>query len=73
MKKLRRVTEPEVISEFLKNEFYQEEFQHDRDQFERLAAWLLATSCVRSISTEVCAIICCHASNITIFYLNWFS
>ena len=36
MKKLRRVTEPEVISEFLKNEFYQEEFQHDRDQFERL-------------------------------------
>jgi hypothetical protein len=36
MKKLRRVTEAEVISEFLKNEFYQEEFQHDREQFERL-------------------------------------
>lgn len=36
MKKLRRVTESEVISEFLKNEFYQEEFHHDRDQFESL-------------------------------------
>src|SRR5207237_10030871 len=36
MKKLRRATEAEVISEFLKNEFYQEEFQHDREQFERL-------------------------------------
>src|SRR6516164_1531023 len=36
MKKLRRVTEAEVISEFLKNEFYQEEFHHDREQFENL-------------------------------------
>jgi hypothetical protein len=36
MKKLRRVTEAEVISEFLKNEFYQEEFHHDREQFETL-------------------------------------
>jgi hypothetical protein len=36
MKKLRRVTESEVISEFLKNEFYQEEFHHDRAQFEEL-------------------------------------
>ena len=30
------VTEAEVIAEFLKNEFYQEEFQHDREQFEQL-------------------------------------
>jgi hypothetical protein len=36
MKRLRRVHEPEVISEFLKNEFYQEEFHPDRSQFERL-------------------------------------
>jgi hypothetical protein len=36
MKLLRRVNEPEVISEFLKNEFYQDEFHDDRAQFERL-------------------------------------
>ncbi len=36
MKKLRRVTESEVIAEFLKNEFYHEEFHHDREQFEQL-------------------------------------
>ncbi len=36
MKRLRRVHEPEVISEFLKNEFYQEEFHSDRSQFEHL-------------------------------------
>jgi hypothetical protein len=30
------VNEPEVISEFLKNEFYQDEFHNDRAQFERL-------------------------------------
>lgn len=36
MKRLRRVTEPEVIAEFLKNEFYQGEFHRDRDAFERL-------------------------------------
>jgi len=36
MKKLRRVTEAEVIAEFLKNEFYQEEFHEDREQFEHL-------------------------------------
>ena len=36
MKKLRRVTEAEVIAEFLKNEFYQEEFHQDREQFEEL-------------------------------------
>ncbi len=28
---------------------------------------------ITTSSTEVCAIICCHASNITIFYLNCFS
>jgi hypothetical protein len=36
MKKLRRVTEAEVVAEFLKNEFYQEEFHRDREQFEHL-------------------------------------
>jgi len=36
MKRVRPVTEAEVISEFLKNEFYHEEFHRDRDQFERL-------------------------------------
>jgi len=36
MKRLRRVTEAEVIAEFLKNEFYQEEFHEDREQFEEL-------------------------------------
>ena len=36
MKMLRRVTESEVISEFLKNEFYQEEFHRDRHKYEHL-------------------------------------
>jgi hypothetical protein len=36
MKKLRRVSEAEVIASFLKNEFYQREFHRDREQFERL-------------------------------------
>ena len=36
MKRLRRVTEAEVIAEFLKNEFYQEEFHRDRRLFEHL-------------------------------------
>jgi hypothetical protein len=36
MKKLRRSSEAEVIAEFLKNEFYQEEFHADRDSFEKL-------------------------------------
>lgn len=36
MKRIRRVNEPEVIAEFLKNEFYQGEFHSDRTQFERL-------------------------------------
>ena len=36
MKRLRRVSEAEVIAEFLKNEFYRQEFHRDREQFERL-------------------------------------
>jgi hypothetical protein len=36
MKKIRRVTEAEVVAEFLRNEFYQEEFHRDRRHFERL-------------------------------------
>lgn len=36
MRKLRRITEAEVIAEFLKNEFYQEEFHDDRENFEHL-------------------------------------
>jgi len=36
MKRLRRVTEAEVVAEFLRNEFYQEEFHRDRQQFEHL-------------------------------------
>ena len=36
MKRLHPVSEVEVISEFLKNEFYQENFHHDRDRFERV-------------------------------------
>lgn len=36
MKIVRRVTEAEVIAEFLKNEFYQKEFDRDREQFEQI-------------------------------------
>lgn len=36
MKKFQRVTETEVIAEFLRNEFYKAEFHHDRRRFERL-------------------------------------
>jgi len=36
MKRIRRVSEPEVIAEFLKNEFYQGEFHSDREMFEQL-------------------------------------
>src|SRR5437764_15045940 len=34
MKKVRRITEAEVIAEFLKAEFYHPEFDHDRDKYE---------------------------------------
>jgi len=36
MRKLRPVREPEVIAEFLRNEFYQDEFHRDRQRFEHL-------------------------------------
>ena len=36
MKRLRHVSEAEVIAEFLKNEFYHEEFRPDRHQFEQV-------------------------------------
>jgi hypothetical protein len=36
MKKIERVSEHEVISEFLKNEFYHEDFHRDRSKFEQI-------------------------------------
>jgi len=36
MKKVRQVSEAAAIAEFLRNEFYQPEFQPDRHEFERL-------------------------------------
>jgi hypothetical protein len=36
MKKLARVTEPEVIADFLRGEFYHREYDHDRHRFEVL-------------------------------------
>ncbi len=36
MKTVRRASEAEVIAEFLKNEFYLQEFHRDRDRFEQL-------------------------------------
>jgi len=36
MKRLQRITEAEVINDFLKNEFYQGEFHHDREKYEPL-------------------------------------
>jgi hypothetical protein len=36
MKKLRKISEPEVVAEFLKAEYYRTEFDHDRHQFEKL-------------------------------------
>jgi hypothetical protein len=36
MKKLNRITEAEIISEFLKGEFYHREFDRDRREFEAL-------------------------------------
>ena len=34
MKKLRRITDAEVIAEFLKAEFYHSEYENDRHKFE---------------------------------------
>jgi hypothetical protein len=36
MKKLRRITEAEVIAEFLKGEFFHKEYDADREQFARI-------------------------------------
>ncbi len=36
MKIIRTVNEAEVIGEFLRNEFYQNEYHHDRQEFERV-------------------------------------
>lgn len=36
MKKLRNISEPEVVAEFLKAEYYRSEFDRDRQQFETL-------------------------------------
>lgn len=36
MKKLRSISEPEVVAEFLKAEYYRSEFDQDRQQFETL-------------------------------------
>jgi hypothetical protein len=36
MRKLRQISEEEVVAQFLKHEFYQEEFHRDREQFESL-------------------------------------
>lgn len=36
MKKLRPVTEAEVIAEFLRNEFYEAEYHRDRNRFEKM-------------------------------------
>jgi hypothetical protein len=36
MKKLRRITEAEIISEFLKGEFFHKEYDADRDRFETI-------------------------------------
>jgi hypothetical protein len=44
MKKLQRITEAEVINDFLKNEFYQGEFHRDRDRFEHLVLQADTTS-----------------------------
>lgn len=38
MKKLRRVTEAEVISEFLRGEFFHKEFDSDREQFAEIVS-----------------------------------
>lgn len=36
MKRLRKISEAEVIAEFLRNEFYQEDFHYDRDKYEKI-------------------------------------
>jgi hypothetical protein len=36
MKRLRKINEAEVIAEFLKNEFYQDDFHYDREKYEKI-------------------------------------
>ncbi len=36
MKRLRKIAEAEVIAEFLRNEFYQEDFHYDREKYEKI-------------------------------------
>jgi hypothetical protein len=36
MKKMRQVSEAEAIGEFLRNEFYEPDYNHDRDHFESI-------------------------------------
>ncbi len=36
MKRLRKVSEAQVIAEFLKNEFYQDDFHYDREKYENV-------------------------------------
>jgi hypothetical protein len=36
VKRLRKIGEPEVIAEFLRNEFYQDDFHYDRDKYEKI-------------------------------------
>lgn len=36
MRKLNRITEAEVVAEFLKAEFYRQEYDHDRQKFETM-------------------------------------
>src|ERR1051326_2762324 len=36
MRKLRRITEAEIIAEFLRGEFFQKEYDADRDRFSSL-------------------------------------
>ena len=43
MKLVRRVIEAEVIAEFLKNEFYQKEYDQCREQFEEMRQQLNAS------------------------------
>ena len=36
MKRLRKIGEADVIAEFLRNEFYQEDFHYDREKYEKI-------------------------------------
>jgi hypothetical protein len=36
VRRLRKISEAEVIAEFLRNEFYQEDFHYDREKYEKI-------------------------------------